>query len=172
MKEKIIFILIVIILIAILICSSLFIDSETKKVISSNNKLASGENAIESISSGEIALENTNLGETPSSSSETSIYLTEDEFEEKVLNSNKKILVDFYADWCPPCKMLDPILEEVLARHPEITYYKINVDKNENLASQYHIYYIPTLILFENGQKLNESTGAIPEEAVEALLQS
>ena len=97
--------------------------------------------------------------------------ISEENFEELVINYKGKILVDFYADWCQPCTILAPILDEVLSNHPEITYYKVNVDESENLCSKYRIYYIPTLIIFSNGTETNRSTGLIEKEQIEELIK-
>lgn len=89
------------------------------------------------------------------------------EFEEKVLNSNKKILVDFYADWCGPCKMLAPILEG-LKNDYEI--YKVNVDNLQELAIKYAVMTIPTLIVFENGEIKEKTVGFKNENQIKDLM--
>lgn len=77
--------------------------------------------------------------------------LNSENFANEVLNSNGKILVDFYADWCGPCKMVAPVLEEIAQEHSEITIGKVNVDDYPELAIRYRVSSIPTLILFNNG---------------------
>lgn len=77
-----------------------------------------------------------------------------------------KVLVDFYADWCGPCKMLAPIIEQIAEEHPELKVLKVNVDENGELASLYGIYSIPTLIYFENGEKVNQALGYQPKVKV------
>ncbi|MBQ2408274.1 MAG: thioredoxin [Bacilli bacterium] len=89
------------------------------------------------------------------------------EFEEKVLNSNKKVLVDFYADWCGPCKMLAPILEG-LKNDYEI--YKVNVDNLQELAIKYAVMTIPTLIVFENGEIKEKTVGFKNENQIKDLM--
>ena len=89
------------------------------------------------------------------------------EFEEKVLNSNKKVLVDFYADWCGPCKMLAPILEG-LKNDYEI--YKVNVDNLQELAIKYAVMTIPTLIVFENGEIKEKTVDFKNENQIKDLM--
>ena len=89
------------------------------------------------------------------------------EFEEKVLNSNKKVLVDFYADWCGPCKMLAPILEG-LKNDYEI--FKVNADDLQELAIKYAVMTIPTLIVFENGEIKEKTVGFKNENQIKDLM--
>lgn len=99
------------------------------------------------------------------------IEVTEENFEEEVLNSDKKVLIDFYADWCNPCKILSPIVEEVAMENPNIKVVKIDVDSNENLAYEYRAYSIPTLVVIENGVEVNRAVGAIPKEDILELIK-
>ena len=77
-----------------------------------------------------------------------------------------KVLVDFFATWCGPCKMLAPVLEKIANEHEELTVLKIDVDEVPDVASKYDIRSIPTLILFENGQPVDMKLGYMPEESV------
>ncbi len=97
--------------------------------------------------------------------------VTEENFEEEVLKSDKKVLIDFYADWCGPCKMLSPIVEEVAKENPDIKVVKIDVDLNNDLSYKYKAYSIPTLVVIENGEEVNRAVGAIPKESVIDLLK-
>ena len=100
------------------------------------------------------------------------IVLTSENFEEEVLRSDKPVLVDFWATWCPPCRMLAPIIAQIAEeRAGEIKVGKIDVDDEPELAVQYGIASIPTLKVFKNGEVVNSSIGAIPKAAVEALLK-
>ena len=90
------------------------------------------------------------------------------EFENEVLKSKEKVLVDFYADWCGPCKMLGPIMDELSNDH-EI--YKVNVDNSSELAQKYGIMSIPTLLIFDKGELVNKSVGFMSKEQVEELLK-
>lgn len=88
-----------------------------------------------------------------------------------VLASGKKILVDFYADWCGPCKMLAPVLENLANEVSDVEVVKVNVDANNELAARYGVMSIPTLIVFENGQKVNQSVGFMPLEQLKQLVK-
>lgn len=80
------------------------------------------------------------------------LYLNEDDFRNEVLDSSQLVLVDFYADWCMPCKMLSPILEELATTNSDsLKVAKLNVDNARNLAEQYHVTGIPSMIFFKNG---------------------
>lgn len=90
--------------------------------------------------------------------------IMQDVFEEKVLRAEKPVLVDFYADWCGPCKMMAPVLDELSAeKGDQLTIYKINVDDNPDVARQYRVMSIPTMILFKNGQAAATVMGAMPK---------
>ena len=91
-------------------------------------------------------------------------------FEKEVLQSQEPVLVDFYADWCVPCQYLSPIVEEVAKEHPEVKFVRINVDEAEELANQYGIMYIPTLIFIKDGEQVAGSTGLVEKEAVVQLI--
>lgn len=86
-------------------------------------------------------------------------------FEDKVLKSTKRVLVDFWADWCMPCKMLAPVLDEVSNELGDtVNVVKINIDQNEDLARKYNISSIPTLLLFDKGEIKNKSIGLLSKE--------
>ena len=92
--------------------------------------------------------------------------LSSENFFSEVIDSNKKVLVDFYADWCGPCKMLAPVLEEIAREHSEITIGKINVDECPELAIKYRVASIPTLILFDKGAVSVLKIGFVDKETV------
>jgi len=99
------------------------------------------------------------------------IILTADNFEEEVLKSDKPVLVDFWATWCGPCRMLAPVIAQIAEeREGEIKVGKIDVDEEPELAAQFGIASIPTLKVFKNGQVVNSSVGVIPKPMIEALL--
>jgi len=91
---------------------------------------------------------------------------------DKTISSNKKtIIVDFYADWCMPCKMLTPLLEEIAAeRASEVTVYKVNVDENPDLAAKYSVMSIPYIVSFKNGQLHKQAVGVQPKASLLQLV--
>ena len=92
-------------------------------------------------------------------------------FAAEVLQSDIPVLVDFYADWCGPCKMMAPIIKELAEAYAgKIKIGKLNVDENPNAAVQYKVMSIPTFLLFQNGEKVNAVSGAVPKKELEALL--
>lgn len=86
-------------------------------------------------------------------------HIKEEEFEEKVLKNTKKVVVDFYADWCGPCKMLAPVFEQLSEEVEDYEFIKLNVDDAPNISRNYGVMSIPTLIVFENGKEVNKTLG-------------
>lgn len=82
-----------------------------------------------------------------------------EEFSEKVIKSQKLVIVDFFADWCGPCKMLSAVLDKLKAENPDISFYKVNVDDNPQLAEQFEVSSIPNVIFFKNGKIVDRSIG-------------
>ena len=101
-----------------------------------------------------------------------SINVNKNNFVQEVLQSSKPVLVDFWASWCGPCRMLAPTLDEIAAEHPEITLAKVNVDEEQELAVQFQVMSIPTLILFKGGKPVATSIGFRPKETLEAMLDT
>ena len=91
-------------------------------------------------------------------------------FEEKILNAQGTAVVDFWADWCGPCRMFSPIIEQFAAKHPEVTVGKINVDEEPELANQFKVMSIPTLMVIKDGKVVRQSMGARPKSQILAML--
>ncbi|MBN2649657.1 MAG: thioredoxin [Prolixibacteraceae bacterium] len=91
----------------------------------------------------------------------------------ELINSNKPVLVDFYADWCAPCKMMSPIIQQVADKmHDSVKVIKVNVDKNSQAASKYGIRSIPTLMLFQNGEIKWQGVGVLQADQIEQIIKS
>ncbi|MDR0914028.1 MAG: thioredoxin [Oscillospiraceae bacterium] len=96
--------------------------------------------------------------------------ISKDNFTTEVLNSPKPVLVDFWAPWCGPCRMLSPVIDEVEEEMPGIKVCKINIDEQPELAKQYGVMSIPTLIVFKNGELTNSSVGVISKSEIVKLV--
>ena len=99
------------------------------------------------------------------------INITKENFAQEVLHSEKPVLLDFWASWCGPCRMLAPILEELSGQHPELKIVKVDVDENRELALQYGIESIPTLLVFKGGQVADRSVGLVSPQEILALVK-
>jgi len=98
------------------------------------------------------------------------ITVTKENFEQEVLQSELPVLVDFWATWCNPCRMLAPIIHEIADEHPEIKVAKIDVDEQPELAAQFQVMSIPTLFIFKDGQVVNSAAGVRPKQQILNLI--
>ena len=98
------------------------------------------------------------------------INIDHNNFHEEVMQSDKKVLLDFWAPWCAPCRMVVPLVEEIAQERPDIKVGKVNVDEQMELASQFGVMSIPTLVVMENGRILREEKGARPKKAILNML--
>ena len=99
------------------------------------------------------------------------IKVTSNNFNQEVLQNKDTVLIDFYADWCGPCKMLSPIVDEVAEENNDIKVVKINVDETQDIADKYDIMSIPTLVVMKNGQEKNRSVGVIDKSEILELVK-
>ncbi len=98
------------------------------------------------------------------------IELTQSNFETEVLKSEKPVLVDFWAAWCGPCRMVSPIVDEIAEERPDVKVCKVNVDDEPELAAAFEVMSIPTLFVIKNGKVVNQSMGAKPKAQILAML--
>ena len=149
MKDKIKVIIIGIILIILIIIAVAF----------SNRK-------VDELQNTNVVIENTVISE------DSVIVVNKDNFETEVLNSEKRVLIDFYADWCGPCNRLFPLVNKVASENKDIKVVRIDVDKNEDLMNQYNVRSIPTLVVIEKGKEINRQVGLISEEGILKLINN
>ncbi len=99
------------------------------------------------------------------------LHINRESFEKIIAQNGKTVLVDFWATWCGPCRMIAPVLEEVAKERPDVTVCKVDVDEERELALEYGVSSIPTLLVFRDGKVVNQSIGAMPKERILAMLQ-
>lgn len=175
MKEKVILIIVLVVMVLLIGGAVFLLNSNTLYDYAKENmenlqddKLNSS--GDENIESGDKNLQN---GEKDSDlvSGEhieevTINNVTDDNFESEVLKSNQTVVVDFYADWCGPCKILAPTLQEFANENPDIKVVKLNVDENENTAMNFSVYSIPTLVVIKDGVETNRLVGVNSKENI------
>ena len=100
----------------------------------------------------------------------SAININMNNFREEVINSDKPVLLDFWAPWCGPCRMVSPILEEIANERPDIKVVKVNVDEEQELAMNFRVRSIPMLVVMKDGKVVNQATGARPKAKILAML--
>ncbi len=142
MKNKILIILVIVFFIISMILLNIYLNSKNKQEIKNEE-----ENDMEVLK------------------------VTSENFEKEVLQSDKTVLVDFYADWCGPCKMLSPVVDSVANENEDIKVVKVNVDNAQDLAIKYQVMSIPTLVVIKNGQEINRSVGVVSKSEIEEMVK-
>lgn len=142
MKNKILIILVIVFFIISMILLNIYLNSKNKQEIKNEE-----ENDMEVLK------------------------VTSENFEKEVLQSDKTVLVDFYADWCGPCKMLSPVVDSVANENADIKVVKVNVDNAQDLAIKYQVMSIPTLVVIKNGQEINRSVGVVSKSEIEEMVK-
>ena len=100
----------------------------------------------------------------------SALNITKDNFHDEVMNSEKTVLLDFWASWCGPCRMVSPVVDEIAGERPDIKVCKVNVDTERELASVFKVMSIPTLVVMKEGKVVNRAMGARPKEEILELL--
>lgn len=155
MNEKIKIIILIVIFIVMLVGVKMLMDYENNDIAKTTQTNMPENQIIEEEEEMEEAI----------------LEVTEENFESEVLNSDKKVLIDFYAEWCGPCHMLSPIVAEVAKSNTDIKVVKINIDNSQSLAIEYGVMSIPTLVVMNEGKEVNRSVGLISKSAVEQLVK-
>ena len=101
----------------------------------------------------------------------SALNINKNNFAEEVLNSEKPVLVDFWASWCGPCRMVIPVVEKIAEEYPEYKVVKVNVDEEQELAAQFGVMSIPTLMIVKNGEVVNKSVGAKNKQQILAMFR-
>lgn len=148
MNKKITLIILIVVFIAILVLANIFLNKQN-----------------------ESKLEEISKGKSKEGKQVEVIKVTSKNFKQEVLESNKTVLIDFYADWCGPCKMLSPIVDEVAEENEDIKVVKINIDEVQDIAVEYQIMSIPTLVVIKNGKEVNRSVGVIDKSEILELVK-
>lgn len=158
MKKKIIWFIVLALFVIVLVVASIYID---KKSIQNSQT----ETILNADNSRNTAEENT-INENEKVDDMSVIEVTDQTFEQEVLNSDMLVLVDFYADWCAPCRIFSPIVEEVAEENSNIKVVKVNVDESQATAIKYQIVSMPTLVVIKNGNEVTRSIGVISKSEI------
>lgn len=100
------------------------------------------------------------------------ITLTKDNFQSEAVKSDKPVLIDFWASWCGPCRMVSPVVDEIAEEHPEYKVCKVNVDEQNELAGSFGVMSIPTLVVMKDGKVVNKAVGARPKKSILELFNN
>ena len=175
MKEKFGLIVFIIICIVVLLLAKNLSSSKVETEINNEvevNTVLEDENITTTVIS---SYDQNNAGafylEEMEQTNEEVLEVTDANFEKEVLQSDKKVLVEFYADWCEPCKTLAPILEEIAEENQDLEVVRVDVDTSENIATKYRATSIPLLVVIENGKEIDRAVGALPKKEILELVK-
>lgn len=173
MKDKIKIIVLIIIFISLLFVSNNILinpkDLNINKIDNNTNNIKKSGSSVEQQNN--LSKENEINVLEESNMNEQVLEIGSENFQKEVLESDKKVLVDFYADWCGPCKRLSPIIEEIAGEEEQVKFVKLNIDDAQDIAIEYQVMSIPTLVIFENGKEVNRSVGLIDKEKLKELIK-
>ncbi len=165
MNDKIKVVLLILIFIILLFLCNNILNQQGNL----NNNTLDYANNIENIPINET--ENINNSLEENNMNENVLEVTSENFEEEVLKSEKTVLIDFYADWCGPCKMLSPIVEAVASEEKDVKFVKMNVDNSNDIAIEFQVMSIPTLVVIKDGKEVNRSVGLIDKSRIKDLIK-
>lgn len=165
MNDKIKVVLLILIFIILLFLCNNILNQQGNL----NNNTLDYANNIENIPINET--ENINNSLEENNMNENVLEVTSENFEEEVLKSEKTVLIDFYADWCGPCKMLSPIVEAVASEEKNVKFVKMNVDNCNDIAIEFQVMSIPTLVVIKDGKEVNRSVGLIDKTRIQDLIK-
>lgn len=172
--NKVIVILIAIFFIVILAFSGIVVDKYSSQMLDAGNSEEKIENTLQDNSKDdkdnvtEISGEENKREENENMNV---MELTSAQFENEVLKSEKTVLIDFYADWCMPCKMMAPVVEKIASENEDLKVVKINVDNEQDIAIQYGIMSIPTFMVVKNGEVVNRIVGVVDKAELESAIK-
>ena len=161
MKKKIIWVIVLLLFVIAIVVASIYINKKGQEYIQ-DSQTGNMLNADDSAGTTE---ENT-INENEEAEHITVIEVTDETFEEEVLNSDKPVLIDFYANWCVPCRIFSPIVEEVAQENSNIKVVKVNVDESQEITTKYQVMSMPTLVVLENGTEVTRSIGIISKSEI------
>ena len=161
MKKKIIWVIVLLLFVIAIVVASIYINKKGQEYIQ-DSQTGNMLNADDSAGTTE---ENT-INENEEAEHITVIEVTDETFEEEVLNSDKPVLIDFYANWCVPCRVFSPIVEEVAQENSNIKVVEVNVDESQEITTKYQVMSMPTLVVIENGTEVTRSIGIISKSEI------
>ena len=161
MKKKVMWFIILALLLIALVVASIYINRKSQEYIQNSQT----ENMLNIDISTSTAEENT-INKNEEVTNMNVIKVTDQNFEQEVISSDMPVLVDFYADWCGPCKILSPVVEEVAQENSNIKVVKVNVDESQETAVKYQVMSIPTLVVIKNGNEVARSIGVVSKSQI------